>query len=60
MNVDTVKITYNIVLVYSPDDNRYYFEDRNPDNWRISFQDYVTRADAMRDYNHGAIVWDPS
>lgn len=58
--IDVVKVTYNIVLIYSTDDNRYYFENRDPDNWRTSIKSYLTRADAMRDYNHGAIVWENS
>ena len=47
----------NVCLIYSPDDGFYYFEDRNPDNWRVSVSNWKKEKDAINAFYNDVIVW---
>jgi len=58
MTEDKNHIQGNIYVVYSPDENLYYLEDRNPDNWRVSTRIWNSRIAAIDAFYNDVIVWE--
>ena len=48
----------NVYLVYSPYEGFYYFEDRNPDNWRVSISTWKQRKNAIKAFSNHVVVWE--
>lgn len=51
------RVIRNIYVVYSPDEDIYYLEDRNPGKWKVSKEDYKTDESARRAALLDRVTW---
>ena len=54
----TKRLGKSIYLVYSPDEDTYYFERRVPGEWVMSVNSWSTEDQAMKAYRKNKIKWE--